>query len=123
MTVCCRAMIWAWSWFSVIAGERQSLHAQTRQSKLTITPRKPTTHAPIHVVVHSLHHGAVALKVVPDLITGPTTTLEAVDLVLALLALALRLVKLLTQLLDFAVLFRVALLLLVLLTTVGHALP
>jgi hypothetical protein len=93
-----------------------------RHSKLTITPCKPTSHAPIHVVVHCLHHGAVALKVVANLITGPAA-LETVDFVLALLSLALGLVKLLAQLFDLAVLLRVALLLLVLLTAVGHALP
>jgi hypothetical protein len=94
-----------------------------RNSKLTIAPRKPTPHAPIHVVVHCLHHGAVTLKVVADLITGPASALETVDFVLALLSLALSVVKLLAQLFDLAVLLRVALLLLVLLTAVGHALP
>jgi hypothetical protein len=94
-----------------------------RHSKLTITPRKPTPHAPIHVVVHCLHHGAVALKVVANFITGPAAALETVDFVLALLSFALGIVKLLAQLFDLAVLLRVALLLLVLLTTVGHALP
>jgi hypothetical protein len=109
---------------SVSVSSNSSRHAMlAHEHKLTITPCKPTPHAPIHVVVHCLHHSAVALKVVADLITGPATALETVDFVLALLSLALGLVKLLAQLFDLAVLLRVALLLLVLLTAVGHALP
>lgn len=92
-------------------------------NKLTITPRKPTPQAPVHVVVHALDHGAIALQVVADVVTGPTAALEAINLVLALLALALSLVKLLAQLLDLAILLRVALLLLVLFAAVRYALP
>jgi hypothetical protein len=118
-------MICAWSWFSVMAGVvSRALILPTLQLNMhTIASSKSISHPPVHVIVHPLNHGTVPLKVIPNFVTWSAAALQAVNLLLALLAFELRLFKILAQLLDLIVLLRVALLLFVLLAAVGDTFP
>jgi hypothetical protein len=115
-------MICACSWFSTMAARGVSLVAVTRLSELTIALREPAAHPAISLVVHPLDHHTVPFKVV-SYVVAPSAVLQPIDLLLSAFGLLLRLFELVFQLLDLAVLLRVALFLSVLFASVCHAFP
>jgi hypothetical protein len=126
MTVCWSDMIWACSWFSAIAVvlfRRGNEKAAWRVH--TITLGKSTSVSPKAVIVHPLHHSCVSSQVVADVIissstiaTSSTVTaaiFQAINLFLPVLGGLLCLGEFILELLDFAILLRVASFLFVLL--------
>lgn len=117
MTVCWREMICACSLFSTMAARGVSLVPVLQLSRLTIALREPAAHPAITLVIHPLNHHTIPLKIV-SYVVAPSTVLQPIDLLLSTLGSLLRLLELLLQILDLAILLRVALFLSVLLALV-----
>ena len=139
MTVCWRELICAWSWFSTMAEviqiHQHLVHIGGERERRTITLRKPTPHPPIPLIIHPLNHHAVPLKIVPYIISSPSSTstpsylplspsiLQPINLLLPPISPLLRLLELLFQLLNLTILFRIAYLLAVLFASIRYSFP
>ena len=103
--------------FSTMAVREVSLIPVLQRNPLTITLGEPAAHPAITLVIHPLHHHAIPLKIV-SYVVAPSTVLQPIDLLLSTVGSLLRLFELLLQLLDLAILLRVALFLSMLLALV-----
>jgi len=115
-------MICACSWFSIIAALSSAFDLLPLGETLTIALRESAAYPTIALIVHSLHHHHVSLKVASYIISSPAVP-EAINLFLSLFCLLLGFLKLHLQFLDLAILFDVALFLSVLSTSIRNALP
>lgn len=106
----------------MIAALRLALGLLSLSEILTIALREPTAYPTVALIVHSLHHHHVSLKVASYIISSSAVP-KPINLLLSFFCLLLGFLKLHPQLLDFAILFDIALFLSVLSTSIRNALP